>query len=595
MVWPDAALGHRRLSIFDLSEAGKQPMLSADRSIGVVFNGAIYNFLELRHELRRTGYEFRSQTDTEVLLHGYLEWGIDRLAARIQGMFAFAIWDQALGRLFLVRDRLGVKPLAYCVRNEAITFASTPRALKAALPNEPELDPLAVAEFLEWGFVTDARSIYRSVRKLPPATILEWENGRISTREYWRPPASDAKIGFEDAVAETERLLLESVRLRLRTDVPAGALLSGGIDSSLVCWAASELGCRFKAFTIGVPGDPSDESADAWSTARRLGLRHETVVLPSAAASVQELASAFPEPFACSSALGMLRLSRAVKTSATVLLTGDGGDDVFLGYPEHRHYFFAERAARMLPRSASPAWRTLRQGVPMRGCLRRAVHFMDFVVGGLAAVPAASSGIEDYVDRDLLGHRLSRVRIPQREMAWPRELGRMLLTDFLEYDRKQRFTGEYLPKVDGSTMHHAIEARSPFLDHHLWSFASSLPHELRLKGGALKAVLRELARRKLGEGVARGRKRGFTVPAERWITGRWRREVSTLFEDSLLAENGWIREDAVARELNRLAPGEPSTVLWRLFVLETWMRHEQEISVERVAPRPALYATVAAR
>jgi asparagine synthase (glutamine-hydrolysing) len=235
--WDGATLGHRRLSIFDLSDAGRQPMLSPDGRVGVVFNGAIYNFPELRRELEGRGHVFRTRTDTEVLIHGYRAWGIDALLPRLRGMFAIGLWDAAARTLYLVRDRLGVKPLLYTVRDGRLAFASTARALRQA-GAASEIDPGAVAEYLEFGYVTDDRSIYRGVAKVPAATVLEWRDGRMRMRTYWQPPAHMDFAGtFDDAVAETRRLLLQAVERRLQADVPVGALLSGGIDSSLVCWA----------------------------------------------------------------------------------------------------------------------------------------------------------------------------------------------------------------------------------------------------------------------------------------------------------------------------------------------------------------------
>jgi asparagine synthase (glutamine-hydrolysing) len=257
--WPNAVLGHRRLAIVDLSAAGNQPMLSDDGQIGLVFNGCIYNFLELRQDLEQKGHRFRSRCDTEVLLRGYEEWGIDVLAGRLRGMFAFGIWDQRRRTLTLVRDRLGVKPLIYSQRHGEIGFASTIGALRAGGFGD-EVDPDAIMDVLEFGWVADDHSIFVGMRKLPPASILEWHDGGISERQYWKLPAGSesSPTTFEEAVEETERLLVESVKLRLIADVPIGVLLSGGIDSALVCWATRELNANLTAFTVRAPGDASD-------------------------------------------------------------------------------------------------------------------------------------------------------------------------------------------------------------------------------------------------------------------------------------------------------------------------------------------------
>src|SRR3989475_1713475 len=232
--WPGVVLGHRRLAIFDLSDAGRQPMLSPDRSLGVVFNGAVYNLRALRTELAAAGAQFRSRTDTEVLLHGYRRWGIQGLVVRLRGMFAFALWDNTNRTLYLVRDRLGIKPLVYAARNGSVAFASTVRALRAG-GWAGDLDEEALAEYLEFGFVTDRRAIYQGLAKVPAASIMRWQDGVLQTDEYWTPPTARAggTPTFEEAVAETERLFLAAVQRRLDADVPVGALLGGGPDPGL--------------------------------------------------------------------------------------------------------------------------------------------------------------------------------------------------------------------------------------------------------------------------------------------------------------------------------------------------------------------------
>ena len=577
-VWNDAALGHRRLAIFDLSEAGRQPMLSEDARVGVVFNGAIYNFLDLRRDLQSLGHNFKSNTDTEVLINGYVEWGLDGLVARLKGMFAFGLWDDRSRKLFLVRDRLGVKPLFYTIRNKRIAFASTARALKAA-GLAGEIDDKAVMEYLEYGYVTDDRSIYEGVAKVPAATIVEWSDGAIKSRIYWSPPAviDSTRISFDEAVEETQALFLSAVEKRLQADVPVGALLSGGVDSSLVCWAISKLGGDIKAFTIGTPGDEWDETTDARATAERLKISHQVLELSADdAPDLTEMVSAYGEPFACASALGMLRVSRAVRSEATVLLTGDGGDDLFLGYEGHRHFWLAEKAARAIPASAAGWWSNHRNQISDEGVLRRVKSFIDYATGGLGAVTNRHDGLPAYERAGLLGERLVNAAVAARALPWSSQSARRLLADFLDYDRRTRFVGEYLTKVDGSTMHYALEARSPFLDQDLWEFASTLPFDLRLRRGRLKAVLREIAARNIGERVAGGRKRGFGIPVQRWLAGRWANSVREALSDSILASEGWINADRALLQLEMAErKGWASNQLWYIFVLESWLRHER--------------------
>ncbi len=584
--WPGATFGHRRLSIFDLSDLGKQPMLSPDRQIGVVFNGAIYNFHELRLELEAAGYQFRSRTDTEILVHGYRHWGIHKMIPKLRGMFAIGIWDAPNRKTFLFRDRLGVKPLLYTVNDGKLAFASTARALRDA-GFAPTIDENGITEFLEFGYVTDDRSIYKGVHKVPAGGLIEWSNGTVKSSSYWQLPSvqTESKIRFEEAVDQTELLFLDAVKLRLVADVKVGALLSAGIDSSLVCWAIAKLGGNIGAFTIGTPNSPLDESADAAATARALGIPHQVItVAPDDSPSVDELVSAYGEPFACASALGMLRVSKAVKQEATVLLTGDGGDDIFLGYPEHKNLWMAQQLAAKLPNFTLSSWQNIRGAFPNSGLLKRAKHFMDYATGGVGAVANVHDGLPVYWQNNLLGARLKDLSVSQRQIPWSQSSAKNLLVEFLEYDRKTRFTGEYMTKVDGGAMRYAVEARSPFLDHKLWEYAGSLPCGLRLHNGSLKAILREIARRNIGERVAKGAKRGFGIPATRWLAGRWGPHFKQAMENSHLAREGYIQSSKVL-DLWKLtaAQGEVPNQLWYLYVLETWLRHEQS---RPVVPQP---------
>jgi asparagine synthase (glutamine-hydrolysing) len=570
-------LGHRRLAIFDLSPAGNQPMLDPEKTVGIVFNGAIYNFRELRRELESAGYHFVSDTDTEVLVLGYRAWGMDRLVERIRGMFAFALWDARAERLFLVRDRLGVKPLVYRQDNGTLAFASTAAAMQAAGVAGP-ISPAAIGEFLQFGFITESHSIYEGVHKLPPASIAECTRDGIRVRQYWaQPEPATVQITFEDAVNETERLFLRAVETRLHADVPVAALLSGGIDSSLVCWAVKKLGADIRAFTIGTPGNAGDESADAIATAATLGITHQVLPLTDELdASEFPLSSAFAEPFACGSALGMLRLAKTIReTDARVLLTGDGGDDAFLGYPRHRLLWRTQKMARWMPEWVADSWWRVR---PARttGSLKRLVHLVDYTTGGLGGFLAANPGVGDFEAHQLLGDRL------RDRSAWPAlpapsaASARSALRDYLRFDRRTQFVSEYLNKVDGATMQYALEARSPFLDHSLWEFAGSISPAVHFTGGRLKAILRELARRRIGERTARGRKRGFTVPVEAWMAKRWAAQTQALLRDPLIVREGWVNGQGLTRELQTLDSSRTaSRRLWYLFVLEQWMQHNR--------------------
>jgi asparagine synthase (glutamine-hydrolysing) len=593
--WPGAILGHRRLAIIDLSEAGRQPMLSDNGRIGVVFNGCIYNFLELRAELEQRGHRFRSRCDTEVLVRGYEEWGIDELTSRLRGMFAFGLWDDIRQTLFLVRDRLGVKPLAFTTARGCIAFASTVFALRDARLVS-EIDPEAVLEYLEFGYVSDGRAIFRGASKLQAGTILEWRAGQVSVRRYWDLPEVDesSKITFDEAVEETEALLLDAVRLRLIADVPIGALLSGGIDSTLVCWAMSRLNANITAFTVSTPGHDSDEAPATVQTARALGIPHRIVTLPREEEGLlDQLSAAYGEPFACQSALAMLRVSSTVKSFATVLLTGDGGDDAFLGYPFHRDYLLTQRVAKWLPPGSAAAWRAMRPMMKSIPQLRRPAHFLDYATGGLGGVTRAHNGLPYYEQHGMLGDKLAGLQLEQRRIPPSTNSAKNLLSELLRYQQKMWFVSEFMTKVDGGTMYHALEARSPFLDHKLWDFAARLPYSLRLHGGTLKAILREIVRRRVGPDVAARKKQGFTIPVERWLAGPWAGALDSIAGKSWLQQQGWIRSGAVESEVRAVqAAGRAPAQLWFLVALEGWLRRNERAGAPPHAETTASKATL---
>ena len=579
-LWPGIGFGHRRLAIIDLSAAGAQPMLSADGAVGVVFNGCIYNFRAVRHELEQRGCTFRSQCDTEVLVEGYREWGADGLLSRLHGMFAFAIWDEPRRTLTLARDRLGVKPLVYSFTAGYLAFASTLEALRVA-GFTGEIDPQSALEFLDLSFVTGARSIFTGTRKLPPATLLEWRpdgsgGGTATERTYWTLPDADenTRVQFGEAVEETERLLVEAVRLRLVSDVPIGALLSGGIDSTLVCWALSKLKADVRAFTVGTPGDPDDESGMARDIARKLGIPHEVVNLSAdEPPPFDELTAAYSEPFASPSALGMLRVSQAVKPKATVLLTGDGGDDVFLGYAHFQNAWTAQKLARRLPPGSDALWNLVRPMAKRVPALRRASNFLDYAMGGIGAYGRVRLGLPYFEERGLLGERLRGRSVAYRDTPATLASARHLVRDVFRLHQRMHLDSEFLTKVDGGTMYYSLEARSPFLDQALWEYAAKLPPRIHLHGGRKKAVLREIARRYAGDEVAFRSKRGFTIPVEKWLASRWSYRLKELKDRPLLVTEGWMEPNALSAAVDEaIAAGELSKQLFHTLVFENWLR-----------------------
>ncbi len=581
--FPGAALGHRRLAILDLSPAGNQPMIDATGQFGLVFNGCIYNFLDLRRELEAKGVRIHSQCDTEVLLQGLILWPVEELLRKLRGMFAFAFWNQRDKSLILARDRLGVKPLYYAAGATGLAFASSPASLREAGLVD-QLDPESVLEYFEFGHTAGDRCIWSGAAKLPAGTWLRWRNGHIeSPRAYWTLPEVEAepvtKARFAAAADEAEALLLEATRLRLIADVKVGALLSAGVDSTLVCWALTKLNADIGTFTVATPGDPADESADAAATARQLGLSHQIVELPpGSAGNLDDLTAAFGEPFAVPSAMAMLRVSAAVRPHATVLLTGDGGDDVFLGYPYHRNFFRAQRLAACLPPGTGTAWRWIRPAASLFPALRRAKHLADYATGGLGAITRVHDGLPYYEEHRMIGPRLKALTLPGRQIPLTQASARRLLTDELRYEQRVQFSGEFLPKVDGATMYHSLEARSPLLDSALWEFAARLPFSLRLHNNTLKSILREVVRRHLGPTIAFRRKQGFTIPVETWLVSLWKDALIRLSKENRLEQQGWILPGSLEPAIQAaLQAGRAPAQLWRLLVLDRWLEKQRAI------------------
>jgi asparagine synthase (glutamine-hydrolysing) len=323
---------------------------------------------------------------------------------------------------------------------------------------------------------------------------------------------------------------------------------------------------------VSLPGEPEDESILASSTAAKIGIPHERIVMAEFDADLLEThIGAFSEPFASYSALGMLQLSRAIKPFATVMLTGDGGDEAFLGYPVHLNSLAAQNLANRLPNFSPAIWGAIRRLVDPLSFLRRPKHFLDYATGGLGALTRVHDGLPYYRDNQLLGSRLRSGTVPQREMPASFNSARRLLSDLLTYNRHTEFVSEFLTKVDGATMYYAIEARSPFLDQGLWEFASSLDYSLRLRGKELKSIPRELVRRRVGSDVASRPKRGFQMPVERWLTSRWRSRLEELLDDCALTQEQWVQKEPLTRIVRAaIETGRGNIHLWRLMVLNMW-------------------------
>jgi len=577
-------LGARRLAILDLSPAGRQPLPNEDESVWVVFNGEIYNFPELRQTLEAKGHRFRSHTDTEVLVHLYEETGV-RFVEKLRGMFAFALWDRRRRRLLLARDRLGKKPLFYAFDGRTFRFASE---LKAILADgaAAEMDPLALHYYLTHRYVPHPHTIFRAIRKLPPAHLLVLEGGRIRIERYWR--LDEAPAGDRTEGAWCEELmdrLRESVRLRLVSDVPLGAFLSGGIDSSAIVALMSQVSSTpVRTFCVGFEGD-GDDIERARIVARAFGTEHhELVVKPDAVALLPRLVRHLDEPFADPSVIPTYYVARFAREHVTVVLNGDGGDELFAGYSKS----WQERAAtwagvlplalrlgllagpialarRLAPRngrfrSLEEVCRSASLGPPERyaflsealeGSLRERLYAPDL----LAAIGRPP---------DVLAERY-------RGIALADPVNRTLAADL----------GGFLPddllyKMDMATMAVSLEARSPFLDHCFVEFAFTIPGSWKLRGLNRKVILKRALAGILPAEILSRPKRGFDPPIARWLREDLRDMVADLLLDRAAWSRGYVRAPFVEAILERHAREREdwAPLIWRLLVLELWHREQ---------------------
>jgi asparagine synthase (glutamine-hydrolysing) len=582
----EAVLGHRRLAIIDLTDAGRQPMASADRRYSIVFNGEIYNFQELRAQLEAEGATFRSRTDTEVVLHAYRRYGPPCLD-RLRGMFAFAIWDAAERVLFLARDRVGKKPLFYRLDEDGIEFASEPKAFLANPGFRPEPDPVALSYYLTYQYVPAPWSAFLGVRKLPPAHYLLVRDGRVTVERYWRlryAPKRDLRE--EEAVAELGSRLAEAVKLRLISDVPLGAFLSGGIDSGVIVALMARLGTGpVKTFSIGFEEEGYNELPYARMVAERYGTEHhEFVVRPSAVDVLPRLVWHYGEPYADSSAIPTYYLAQLTRRHVTVALNGDAGDENFAGYDRYVANVVSSRMDRFIPRfvrsGAAPLGPLIRRRAEPRSFRGRAGRFVEAVaepperryVRWLAHFAPAMREelLEPSFVRALGDHDVA----DYVEQAYRESDGPDLVDRTLDVDVHTYLPGDLLVKVDIATMAFGLEGRSPFLDHEVMEFAASLPSHLKLRHSTKKHLLKRLAAPLLPESVVLRPKMGFGVPLARWFRGELRELAHDILLSRSLAERGLVRPPAVARLLEDHVSGRTSWAyqIWNLLMLELWFR-----------------------
>jgi asparagine synthase (glutamine-hydrolysing) len=570
--------------VIDLA-TGDQPVYNEDRSVAVVLNGEIYNYRELRERLRRAGHTFATDGDTEVIAHLYEEEG-PAFVRSLVGMFGVAVWDDRRQELLLARDRLGKKPLFYAERPGALSFASELFALMADPTISTELDPDAIDRFFTYTYVPDPFSAFRAVRKLPPASLLRRRGGETTIERYWEV---DFATAIEvDSAQEAGELIRDAVReatrRRLVADVPVGAFLSGGVDSTAVVAAMAELSSGpVKTFSIGFDSERFDELPYARQVAERFGTEHqELVVRPDAVAMLPKLVRHYGEPFADHSAIPSFYLAEMTSREVTVALNGDGGDEVFGGYGRYANGLLMERLDAV-PGGARAALARLLAQVPADGSLTSPRNRLRRVGALLPLSPR-----ERYVRAmsrfglDLRGsiytpefrERLSGPAAATIEDAWAASRAPNLLDKMLDVDRRTYLPGDLLVKMDIATMAYGLEARSPLLDPEVIALGAALPGRFKVRGREKKIALRASLRGVVPDEWIDRRKQGFQVPMAEWFRG----DLRDLARETLLADDArshaYLRRDAVERLLERHLAGaeDNSSLLWSILTFEVWQR-----------------------
>lgn len=592
------AFGHRRLAIVDLSEAGHQPMISADARWAVTYNGEVYNFQELRRELEAAGCQFRGSSDTEVIVESVARYGVEATIKRLVGMFALALWDRKGRELYLVRDRLGVKPLYWTVQRGSLMFASELKAFGAHPSWQPRLDVEAADAMLRFSYIPGPATIYRDTFKLPPGSILRATIGKepiIAT--YWtvfdaiqRGVSSRFNGSPEEAADRLDQLLNDAVSRRMVADVPLGAFLSGGIDSSVVvAQMQASSSTPVRTFSIGFHESGYDEAVHAKAVARHLGTEHTEFYLDATAAQavISKLPAMFDEPFGDSSQIPTFLVAEMTRRHVTVALSGDGGDELFGGYPRYQAVDGIWRKLRAMPgwsRSGlgrlmqavpASAWDRVLGSMPWKGIPARPgekVHRM-------ARMLDARSADEFY--QMVMTQRESRLVPAAKGVIGLGLDGALaaLVPDFVErmqgFDMQCYLTEDIMAKVDRTTMAVSLEAREPLLDHRLVEFAWTLPKQYKFAQGQGKWLLRQVLYRYVPREMVERPKMGFSIPIDEWLRGPLRNWAADLLEEQRLKMDGLLAVEKVRLlwDEHQARTRNHSTVLWNLLMLQSWKRH----------------------
>ncbi len=582
-----AGIGHQRLSIIDISPAGHQPMSNEDGSIWIVFNGEIYNFEELRAELQAKGHIFTSQTDTETIIHLYEEKDTDCLDS-LRGMFAFAIWDVKKQRLLLARDRVGKKPLVYAVTGEAIIFGSEIKAILQDPSVPVEVDYEALHHYLTYQYVPSPWTIFKAIRKLPPAHSLIVQHGTIAMRKYWHLSYRHKLIfpHLRDYIDQFRALFTEAVKIRLRSDVPLGAFLSGGIDSSATVAVMSQLTNRpIKTFSIGFHESEYNEIPFAAVVAKKFNTEHtEFIVKPDAVRILPKLVWHYNEPFADSSAIPTYYVAQLTRQHVTVALNGDGGDESFAGYERYIADKLASYYEKVPPLVREHIIKKFLACIPHQENRRSFFRRLKRFVNGISEQPERRyvrwiCGFDNEMKNDLytpaFADKVAAIDSIDLIVNWyhkadgDRFLDRTLFVDVMTY-----LPDDLLVKVDIAAMAHSLEARSPFLDHKLMEFAAALPPHYKLNGIQSKYLLKKAFATELPDTILTRKKMGFGVPIDRWLRTELKDAACQILLDKRSIERGLFKEQAVRmlidEHLSKRA--DHSYRIWTLLFLELWFR-----------------------
>jgi asparagine synthase (glutamine-hydrolysing) len=589
-------LGMRRLSIIDLS-GGRQPIHNEDKSVWVVFNGEIYNFPQLRKELDGRGHQFHTHSDTEVIVHLYEEMGAD-CVKKLRGMFAIALYDERQQSLLLARDRLGKKPLYYALWNGRLLFGSEIKALLAVAPQLAEPNLQGLLHFLYFGYIPDPHSAFRRIAKLPPAHLAEYRRAVLKVRQYWDVPAYGTQDpgGEEQCLEQLERRLEEAVRMRLVSDVPLGALLSGGVDSSvIVALMARVSSSPVKTFTIGFGHQDFNEAEYARQVAKRFGTEHhELVVEPNITDTLEALTTTMEEPFGDSSMIPTYHVSRLARQHVTVALSGDGGDELFAGYD--RYAVNLERARYRMPAWMGQLYRNRVYPVLPHNVRGRkfawniSLPSRERYLDGLSFLPALQRERGLFTEDFLASAKNWPDPFRQFANYYDHAPASDHLSRLLYLDTKTYLTADILTKVDRMSMATSLEIRCPILDHEVVEWVAGLPAKYKFRSGTRKYVLRRLAERTgVPSCLLSRRKQGFSLPLVHWMRNELRCGLLGILTETRTLQRGYFRPNAVRALLNEHFRGQRDRagVIWLLLVLELWHRNFLEASgveTARLAP-----------